>query len=107
MPKSLHDKATKLGASVFGHSTKPGKRFFVLYKGKRIDFGSSTGETYFDHRDKDKRAAWYARHSKIEDKSGKKVINERNGTAFWLCDSPTDYHVAPFSPSYWAARILW
>ena len=46
-----------------GVRDKPTKRFFVIYKGKKIDFGSDSRETFFDISDKQKRKNWYARHS--------------------------------------------
>ena len=87
--EELRQKATKLGATDFGSSDKSGKRFFVEYKGKRIDFGSDSRETFFDIRNKQKRKAWYARHSTNVDKTGKKFINQKT------------------SPLYWASKILW
>jgi hypothetical protein len=85
----LRNKALNLGASDFGKSSVKGKRFFVEYQGKRINFGSKTGSTFIDHGDKRVRDAWYARHSKIKDKDGNLVINDKR------------------SASWWAARLLW
>jgi|694.fasta_scaffold35053_6 hypothetical protein len=85
----LYSKAKRLGATDFGKSKKKNKRFYVIYDGKIINFGSSIGKTYYDHKDKLKREAWYARHSKIKDKNNKYVINN------------------PYSPSYWSNKILW
>jgi len=87
--EKLKQKAIKLGATDFGISNKPAKRFFVIYKGKKIDFGSDSRETFFDIRDKQKRKNWYARHSTNVDKSGKKFIQEKT------------------SPLFWAAKMLW
>ena len=81
--------ALKLGATDFGESKIKNKRFYVIYNGKKINFGSKTGETYLEHKDDKKRVAWYARHSKIKNKSGGNVINDKN------------------SPSFWSAKILW
>ena len=85
----LYNKAKRLRASDFGKSKKKNKRFYVIYDGKIINFGSSVGKTYYDHKDKIKRKAWYARHSKIKDKNNKLVINN------------------PYSPSYWSYKLLW
>ena len=88
--EELKQKALKLGATSFGRSNKPGKRFFVEYKGKRIDFGSDSRETFFDIKDKDKRKNWYARHStNINKKTGKPFIQEKT------------------SGIYWSSRLLW
>ena len=85
----LYNEAFKLGASEFGESKNKNKRFYVIYQGKKINFGSKTGSTFIDHKDKTKRKAWHARHSKIKDKSGQLVINN------------------PLSASYWSANLLW
>jgi hypothetical protein len=82
-------KALALGATSFDFSTRQGKRFMVVYEGKAIHFGAKFGSTFLDHKDEDKKRAWYARHSKIKNSEGKFVI--------------TDKH----SPSYWAANLLW
>ena len=85
---SLSNKAFRLGATEFGISRVKGKRFYVRYNNKIINFGSS-GETYIDHKDKKKQKAWFSRHMKIKNKHGQYVINN------------------PHSPSYWSAKILW
>ena len=86
----LKQKALKLGATDFGSSDKSGKRFFVIYKDERIDFGSQSRNTFFDNPDRDKRKNWYARHSKnINKRTGKPFIQEKT------------------SPLFWAAKILW
>lgn len=87
--KVLEKKAKKLGASEFGVSDKKEKRFYVIYQNKKINFGSRTGSTYIDHRNKIKRDAWIARHSKVRNKRGEYVIND------------------PTSASFWSHRILW
>ena len=41
------------------------KRYTATFKdGKIVHFGQRGGSTYIDHNDKDKRAAYIARHSK-------------------------------------------
>jgi hypothetical protein len=87
--RELRDKAMRLGATEFGKSSVKGKRFYVVYQGKRINFASKTGATFIDHNDKKIRDAWYARHKEIRDKDGNLVIHDRN------------------SPSFWSARLLW
>ena len=86
--EDLYDKAISLGASDFKHSRVKNKRFYVVYKGNKIHFGSK-GMTFIDHRDKDIRRAWIARHSRILNKEGKPVICEKS------------------TPSYWSYHILW
>ena len=58
-----HAKA--LGATAFGNYKVKGKRYYVVYNNKTINFGSDVGSTFIDHRDKNKRKAWRARHSKV------------------------------------------
>ena len=72
---NLYKKAIKLGASDFGISTTLHKRFFVVYDGRMINFGSKHAKTFIDHHDDDKRKAWIARHSKIKNKDGQYVIH--------------------------------
>jgi len=44
-------------------STRKGKRLMATFKnGKTVHFGSAVGSTYIDHGDKNKRAAYLARH---------------------------------------------
>jgi hypothetical protein len=85
----LKEKALNLGASDFGYSKAKDKRFYVVYEGRRINFGAKQASTYINHGDDDKRKAWYARHSKIKNKKGEYVINLKT------------------SPDWWSAKILW
>lgn len=85
----LEQKAKQLGATEFGFSRMKDKRYYVIYEGKRINFGSKTGQTFLDHRNKALKDAWYARHSQIKNKQGEYVINLKT------------------SPDYWSANILW
>lgn len=88
--EELRKKALKLGATSFGPSDKPSKRFFVIYKNERIDFGSDSRNTFYDKPDKVKRKNWYARHStNINKSTGKKFIQEKT------------------SPLFWSSRLLW
>lgn len=48
-------------------SNRLGKRFMVEIKGKLIHFGSDVGSTYIDHKDKQKRENYIARHKVRED----------------------------------------
>ena len=43
-------KALELGATDFDISEKKDKRFYVVYNGKKIHFGSKTGKTFIDHK---------------------------------------------------------
>lgn len=49
------------------NSTRKDKRYMATYaNGKVIHFGQAGGQTYIDHGDKIKRAAYLARHMKRE-----------------------------------------
>ena len=89
MDNKLKQKILSLGATEAGISNAKGKRFYVVYKGKRINFGAKGGQTFLDHKDEKKRKAWRARHSKIRDKQGRLV------------------HKLKTSASYWSWHILW
>jgi hypothetical protein len=79
----LERKARKYGATEFGISKTKNKRFYVVYDGKKINFGCKTGSTYIDHHDDIKRKNWFARHSKIKNKNGQYVINLKSSADFW------------------------
>ena len=89
MDNKLRQKALSLGATEFGKSNAKGKRFYVIYKGQRINFGLEGGSTFIDHKDPKKRRDWLARHTKIRDKQGRLV------------------HKLKTSPSFWSKTILW
>lgn len=77
------EKAKSYGATAFGNSNVKGKRFYVIYDGKRINFGSSTNNTYIDHGDESKRKAWRARHSQIKLKNGELAYKNKSQSSFW------------------------
>jgi hypothetical protein len=44
-------------------SNRKGKRYVAIFKfGSKVHFGQMLGQTYIDHGDKAKRAAYIARH---------------------------------------------
>lgn len=85
----LFNMSSLLGASDFGISNRKTKRFFVIYKDKKIHFGSKSGQTFMEHGDVLKQKAWVKRHAVIKNKKGQYVILLKE------------------SPSYWAYRLLW
>jgi hypothetical protein len=85
----LKNKSLSLGASEFGISKTKNKRFYVIYNNKKINFGSTTNNTFIDHGDQDKRRAWFSRHSNIKNKNGELVYKLKS------------------SPDYWSYNILW
>jgi len=89
MIQSLQKKALTLGATDFGLSRTKNKKYYVIYNGRRINFGQKGYEDFTKHKDVGRQRAYWARHSKIKDKQGRRVINNKE------------------SPSYWSARLLW
>ena len=79
----LKTKALKLGATEFATSTNKNKKYYVIYKGKKIHFGLKNGSTFIDHKDKNKRDAWRARHSKILLKDGTPAYKNKQQPAYW------------------------
>jgi hypothetical protein len=87
--EELKRKAISFGATEFGKSKAKNKRFYVIYNGKRINFGLLGGQTFIDHNDKNKQRAWKARHSKIKLKDGRFAYQVKE------------------QPEYWAYHLLW
>lgn len=85
----LYRNAILLGATDLGISSRKNKRFYVIYDGKVIHFGSKIGSTFIDHHNPLLRKNWRARHSKI--------IN-KDGIPFYKIKS---------SPEFWAYNLLW
>jgi hypothetical protein len=86
---NLYFKALELGATDFGESKRKNKRFYVLYNGHYIHFGSKNGSAFIDHHDEIKRKNWRARHSKI--------INKDN----------VPFYKIKESPEFWSWNLLW
>ena len=85
----LKQRALNFGASDFGDSKAKGKRFYVIYNGKKINFGLKGGQTFIDHQDAVKQRAWKARHSKIKLKDGRLAYTVKE------------------QPEWWSWRLLW
>ena len=79
----LKARAMRYGATAFGASTAKGKRFYVVFQGKKINFGSKAGKAFIDHQDKEKKRAWQARHSKIKLKDGRLAYTVKHSPAWW------------------------
>ena len=80
---NLKFKARGFGATEFGLSQNKLKRFYVIYKGLRINFGSKDGQTFIDHSDEKKKLAWRARHSKITMKDGTLAYTVKTSAEWW------------------------
>ena len=89
MIQRLQKKALNLGATDFGLSRTKNKKYYVIYNGRRINFGQKGYEDFTKHKDIGRQRAYWARHSKIKNKKGQRVINDKE------------------SPSYWSSRLLW
>jgi hypothetical protein len=81
--EELKRKAISFGATEFGKSKAKNKRFYVIYNGKRINFGLLGGQTFIDHNDKNKQRAWKARHSKIKLKDGRFAYQVKEQPEWW------------------------
>lgn len=89
MLEQIKNKALELGATSAGYSKRKGKKYYVEYDNKIINFGSDVGSTFLDHKDETIKKAWKARHEKIKNKNGDYVYKLKN------------------SPSYWSYNLLW
>jgi hypothetical protein len=81
--EQIKDKAFSLGATAVGYSKRAGKKYYVEYDGKIINFGSDVGQTFLDHKDESIRARWRARHSKIKNKAGEYVYTVKESPEYW------------------------
>ena len=71
------------------HSTKPNKKYVIEFSEpkKTIHFGSKTGITYLDHKDKTKRENYLKRHKVNENWDD---VNAGSLSAFLLWGPTTD-----------------
>lgn len=81
--QKLRDKALKLGATDIRRSNRKNKRFYVVYKNKKINFGSPNSFTYYDGASDLKRKNFRARHKKIMLKDGSLSYKNKNQPSFW------------------------
>ena len=79
----MEKMAYSLGASEFGRSRAKNKRFYVVYNGKRINFGQPGAFTYSDGASDEKRKSYRSRHKKIYLKDGTPAYKNKNQPAFW------------------------
>ena len=85
----LYHKAINQGATDFGISKRKGKKYYVIYKGTKIHFGADGMSDYTLHKDKERRARYRARASKITNKLGEYTYLDKT------------------SPNYWSYHLLW
>ena len=79
----MEAKAKRLGATEFGPSRSKGKKYYVIYNGKRINFGAANMSDFTIHKDKDRRDRYRARHGKIKLKDGRLAYKVKTSPAFW------------------------
>jgi len=87
--KRLETNARFRGATNFGLSDRLNKKYFVVYDGKKIHFGSRSYKDFTIHGDKRRRDNYRTRHKSIKLISGKPAYLDKRQPAYW---------------SYW---ILW
>jgi hypothetical protein len=89
----------KIGKYEYFISDKIGKKLFTIVNDKKIYFGDTNYQHYYDktgllskstnHLDKKRQEAYFKRASKIKDKAGNLTANDPN------------------SPNYHSLRIIW
>ena len=78
-------------------STRKGKRFLATFKdGTKIHFVSAGGSTYIDHHDKNKQAAYIARHRVNEDWTDPKKASTLSRYISWGDYTSIDGNIAAF-----------
>jgi hypothetical protein len=87
--KNLEKQAIQLGATEFGRSRAKNKKYYVVYKGKKIHFGDTRYEDYTTHGDSERRKRYLARAKKIKNKEGRYTYRDKN------------------SPNFWSVNLLW
>jgi len=80
---SLRKKALQLGATEFGPSKAKGKKYYVIYDGRRINFGAAGMSDYTIHKDEDRRRRYRARHGTIRLKDGRLAYKVKTSPAYW------------------------
>ena len=79
----LRKKALSLGATEFAESKVKNKKYYVVYNGKKINFGHSAYEDFTTHKDPERRKRYLARAKKITDKNGRLTWNNKNTANYW------------------------
>ena len=87
--ENLRSKALSLGATEFGPSKAKDKKYYVIYNGKRINFGAAGMSDFTIHKDPERRQRYRARHMAIKNKQGQLVYKLKT------------------SPSFWSLNLLW
>jgi len=80
---SLRKKALRLGATDFGPSRAKGKKWYVVYNNKRINFGATGMSDFTIHKDKERQRLYKARHGLIRLKDGRLAHKVKTSASFW------------------------
>ena len=78
--RELEKKAKNYGAAEFGRSSRPGKKFRVLYKGKNIHFGQTGMRDFTQHHDPQRRQNFKKRMQGV---GGGKAYRDKESPLFW------------------------
>ena len=81
--KTMRDKAYELGVTEFGKSRTQNKKYYVVYRGKVINFGEKGYSDYTKHKDPKRREAYMKRHKGIKKKDGSLAYKDKKGASFW------------------------
>jgi len=81
--EELRRKAIQLGATDLRRSTRSGKKWMVIYQGKKIHFGDKKYHDFTMHRDEKRRANYHKRHKSIKLKDGTPAYLNKNQSSFW------------------------
>jgi hypothetical protein len=72
-----------LGAEDLKISTRRGKKYMALWKGKWVHFGARGMSDFTIHRDKKRRDRYRVRHSKLRTKDGRIAYQIKGSPAFF------------------------
>lgn len=78
--EELKRKATIYGATHFGRSDQPGKKFKVIYNNKVLHFGDSSMQDFTQHHDTQRRKNFKQRMKGV---GGGKTYLDKNSPLFW------------------------
>ena len=78
----LRKRALAMGATEFGKSKAKGKKYYVIYNGKRINFGADGMSDYTLHKDKDRRHRYRLRHKVIKLGDGRYAYRIKSQPAY-------------------------
>jgi hypothetical protein len=88
-------------------SNRKGKRYVAIFRhGTKVHFGQMLGQTYVDHHDKAKRAAYIARHgaSGKEDWNNPYTPGALSRWLLWGDYTSLDGNIAAFKRKFWPPK---